>query len=312
MNCSFPRRSFIAFGAVGLALAALAVWLLIAATAPAFAAAPVLVCNLQPDYAAVGGGGVYSAYYGPPDYLAVSPGATAVYDGREAGIIKAGLTPDPGDGNYWDEGLFAFKPTVTIDAFAAGTLTYIVENQAGVNPVWMTIEIDTGTVGVRADNTAYQFVPTPNPPGWNTFNAGAGQWLQWTTYTSGITTGSPMTLSAIAAANTGLDVVRTYLRLGMGNSYNNGGTGTIAWVDKTTLGGVTYDFVVSCTPPPSVGGFVEIVRGGSGSGGSGETVTGGSGSGSSGGPSMIALLAMLAAITAVSGSGIYGFLRRRS
>jgi len=95
----------------------------------------------------------------------------------------------------------------------------------------------------------------------------------------------------------------------MGNSYSNGGTGTIAWVDKATLGGVTYDFVVSCTPPPSVGGFVEMVTGGSGSG---ETVTGGSGSRSSGGPSMIALPAMGAAFTAVSGSGIYGFLRRRS
>jgi hypothetical protein len=232
---------------------------------PAFANTPVLVCNLDPSWTAPGGGGVFSAYVGPPAYNYVSPGTTAVYDGREAGIIKAGITPDPDDGNYWDEGLFGFRPDVTIDAFAAGTLTYDVQNQFGVNPVWMTIEIDTGTLAYRPDNTAYQFVPTPNPAGWNTFNAGAGMWLQWTTYTSGVTVGSPMTLSAVAAANTGLNVVRTYLRLGMGNSYNNGGTTTVAWVDKTTLGGVTYDFVVSCatptpTPPPGVGGTIELIE----------------------------------------------------
>ncbi len=259
MNYSFPRRSFVAFGTVGLALAALAVWLLIAATTPAFAATPVEVCNLQPDYAAPGGGGVYSAYYGPPSHSPVSPGSTAVYDGRQAGIIKAGQGTDPGPSG-WDEGLFGFKPTATINTFAALTLTYDVENQAGVNPVWMTIEIDTGVLGLRTDNTAYQFVPTSNPAGWNTFNAGAGLWLQWTTYTSGITVGPPMTLSAVAAANTGLQVVRTYLRLGMGTSYYNGGTGTTAWVDKTTLGGVTYDFVTVCTPPPpAVGGTTELL-----------------------------------------------------
>ena len=139
----------------------------------------MLVCNLQPDFAATGGGGVYSAYYGPPAYTPVSPGTTAVYDGRQAGIIKAGLTIDPVDLIFEDEGLFAFKPTGTIDAFAAGTLTYDVENQAGVNPVWMTIEIDTGTVGDRSDNTTYQFVPPSNPAGWNTFNAGAGLWQKW-------------------------------------------------------------------------------------------------------------------------------------
>ncbi len=59
------------------------------------------------------------------------------------------------------------------------------------------------------------------------------------------------------------------------------------------------------TPNPTfcagcpVGGFVDVLSTGSGSGGSV-------------GLSMIALLAMLAAITAVSGSGIYAFLRRRS
>lgn len=30
----------------------------------------------------------------------------------------------------------------------------------------------------------------------------------------------------------------------MGNSYGPGPNGTQAWVDKTTIGGVTYDFVV--------------------------------------------------------------------
>ena len=215
---------------------------------------------MQPDFAAPGGGGVYSAYYGPPAYIAVSPGTTAVYAGRQAGIIKAGLTIDPVDLIFEDEGLFAFKPIGTINTLAALPLTYDVQNQAGVNPVWMTIEIDTGVLGLRTDNTAYQFVPTPNPAGWNTFNAGAGLWLQWTTYTSGITVGSPMTLSAVATANTGLQVVRTYLRLGMGNSYSNGGTGTIAWVDKTTILGKTYDFVTVCTPtPPAVGGTTELL-----------------------------------------------------
>lgn len=210
----------------------------------------ILVDSLQPNWDA----GVFSAYVGPPAYGYVSPGTTAVYSGREAGIIKAGFNTSPAD----DEGLFAFIPNVTIDTFAAGTLTYDVVNQTGVNPVWMTIEIDTGVVGTRADNTVYQFVPTPNPAGWNTFNAGSGLWLQWTTYTSGITVGSPMTLSAIVAANTGLNVVRTYLRLGMGESYYNGGTGTTAWVDKVTLGGVTYDFVVAdgVTPTSCTGASI--------------------------------------------------------
>jgi hypothetical protein len=293
------RRSVIAFGTVGLALAALAVWLLVAATTPAFAAGPVVVCNLQPDYGAIGGGGVYSAYYGPPSHDPVSPGSTALIDGREGGIIKAGQGADPGPAD-WDEGLFGFKPTVTINVFAAGTLTYDVEKQAGVNPVWMTIEIDTGVVGDRSDNTSYQFVPTSNPAGWHTVNAGAGLWQKWNN-DSGDTTGNPLiSLSQVAVDNTGLNVVRTYLRLGMGDTYYNGGTGTTAWVDRTTLGGVTYDFVVSCTPPTpnpnAVGGLVDVVTGGSGSGGL----------------SVIAILAMLVAIAAVTGSGISVLLRRRS
>ncbi|CAN5354054.1 hypothetical protein BH10ACI3_BH10ACI3_13960 [soil metagenome] len=229
------------------------------ATAAIASAQLTSVSNLQPDYAAAGGGGVYSAYYGGPSHAPVSPGATAIYDGRGAGIIKAGqgVEPIPAE---WDEGLFAFRPSeitpVTINDFAAAPLTYDVENQFGVNPVWMTIEIDTGVLGVRADNTAYQFVPTSNPAGWHTVDAGAGMWQQWTTYLSGTVTGPMMSLSDIATANTGLNVVRTYLRLGMGSSYYAGGAGTVAWVDKTSIGGVTYDFVAA--PVPTV--FVENLQ----------------------------------------------------
>jgi hypothetical protein len=209
------------------------------------AATTINISNLQPSWTATYGGEVYSAYVGPSAYDYVSPGITAIYDGREAGIIKAGLTVDSGSGVFEDEGLFGFKPTVTIDVFANGILTYDVENQAGVNPVWMTIEIDTGVIDNRADNTTYQFVPTTNPSGWNTFDAGAGLWQKWNNNNGDVTGNDPISLSAVAATHPGLNVVRAYLRLGMGNSYNNGGTGTIAWVDKVTLGGVTYDFVVA-------------------------------------------------------------------
>lgn len=188
------------------------------------------------------GGGVYSAYYAPSSDVApaASPGLTQVYDGREAGIIKAGLVLS-GDGHYWDEGLFAFKPTFTIDQFAAGTVTYDVENQEGSNPVWMTIEIDTGVVGNRSDNTNYQFIPASNPAGWHTVDAAAGQWQLMDSNGNGV--GPLMSLSEVAAANSGLDVVRVYLRLGMGDSYRGTGSGTVAWVDKVTIGSTTYDFV---------------------------------------------------------------------
>ena len=210
----------------------------------ATAASVILVDNLQPSYTTPGGGGVFAAYIGPLAYGYVSPGTTAVYDGREAGIIKAGLAVDPTSGHYEDEGLFAVIPNVTIGVLAAGTLTYDVQNQAGVNPVWMTIEIDTGTVGDRSDNTTYQHVPTSNPAGWHTVDAAAGQWQKWNN-NAGDVTGNPlMSLSDVASAHAGLNVVRAYLRLGMGDSYNNGGTGTIAWVDKATIGGMTYDFVL--------------------------------------------------------------------
>ena len=209
----------------------------------------VLVARLVSDWDT----GVFSAYVAPPDYYYVSPGTTAVYDGREAGIIKAGLTPKP-DGHYDDEGLFGFRPTYTINAFAAGTVTYDVETQYGENPVWMTIEIDTGVVGDRADNTTYQFVPVTNPAGWHTVDAAAGLWQKWNN-NDGDVTGNPLiSLSDVAAAHSGLNVVRAYLRLGMGDSYHgSGGLGTIAWVDKATLGGVTYDFVVNTLSVVKVG-----------------------------------------------------------
>jgi hypothetical protein len=203
----------------------------------------VYVYNLQPSWTEAGGGGVFSAYIGPPDYGYVSPGTTTTFSGRQAGIIKAGLNVDT-DGHYWDEGLFGFQPNVAIDVLAAGTLTYDVVNETGANPVWMTIEIDTSVVGDRADNTVYQFVPTTNPSAWHTVDAGAGQWQKWNN-NDGDVTGNPLiSLSAVAMAHPGLNVVRTYLRLGMGDLYNGTGLGTVAWVDKATIGGVTYDFVV--------------------------------------------------------------------
>lgn len=206
--------------------------------------ATTLVSKLMPDWTSPGGGGVFSTYVGPTAYGYVSPGATAFYDGREAGIIKAGINIDV-DGHYWDEGLFGFKPYATIDLLAAEPLRFDVVNAAGVNPVWMTMEIDTGVAGDRADNTIYQFVPTTNPGTWHTVDAAAGLWQKWNN-NEGDVTGNPLiTLDEVAAAHSGMDVVRVYLRLGMGDSYNNGGTGTIGWVDKATIGDMTYDFVTT-------------------------------------------------------------------
>lgn len=208
------------------------------------AASTVYIDNLSPSWDAPGGGGVFSAYIAPPSYGYVSPGTTSIYNGREAGIIQAGITPTT-DGHYDDEGLFALRPNTTINTFAAGPVSFDVATQAGVNPVWMTIEIDTGVVGDRNDNTVYQYVPTSNPAGWHTVDGVTGLWQKWNNG-EGDTTGNPLiSLSDVAAAHTGLNVVRFYLRLGMGDSYNNGGTGTIAWVDSITLGDVTYDFVVA-------------------------------------------------------------------
>jgi hypothetical protein len=227
-----------------------------------FAKAPattVYVYNLAPSWTAPGGGDVFSAYVGPPDYGYVSPGITDIYDGRQAGIIKAGLTVDPNSGHFEDEGLFAFIPNITIDNLTAGPLTYDVENQTGTNPVWMTIEIDTGVVGDRSDNTTYQFVPALYGTGWHTIDAGAGQWQKWNN-NMGDVMGNPLiSLNAVAALYPGCNVVRAYLRLGMGDSYNvSPGVGTVAWVDKATIGTVTYDFAVKKTgylvdPQPTKG-----------------------------------------------------------
>lgn len=217
-----------------------------------FAAAPgramaagsiVYIDNLYPSWTAPGGGGVYSAYVAPPVYGYVSPGSTSIFNGREAGIIKAGLTINT-DGHYDDEGLFGFKPNMTINTFAAGPVAYDVVNETGSNPVWMTIEIDTGVVEDRNDNTSYQFVPTTNPSEWHTVDAAAGLWQKWNN-DAGDVTGNPLiSLADVASAHTGLNVVRAYLRLGQGDSYHGTGAGTIGWIDKVTIGEVTYDFVV--------------------------------------------------------------------
>ena len=200
----------------------------------------VLVDNLQASWTAAGGGGVYSAYYGPPDYPAVSPGTTAIYDGREAAPIMAGITIDPIDGIYEDQCLYAFKPNMTIDQLAALAISWDVEAQYGACPVWMYMELDKG----GPNDVMYQFVPTTNPAGWHTVNAAAGLWQKWTDLGSGIPTGPLMTLSEVAAANTGLAASRCYLNLGMGDAYHDNPNGTVDWVDKVTIGEVTYDFVV--------------------------------------------------------------------
>ena len=134
---------------------------------------------------------------------------------------------------------------MTIEQLASRPLTYDVVNQYGTNPVWMTIQLDTGVLGDRSDNTNYQFVPAPyGSAAYSTVDAGAGLWVKWNN-NMGDTTGNPyLSLSQIAADYPGLPVVRVYLRLGMGDSYAGTGQGTVAWVDKATIGGLTYDFVV--------------------------------------------------------------------
>lgn len=228
----------------GLLISFLIVIALLFAALPAGkveAESTVPVYILEPSWTAPGGGGVFSAYI-PSAGGYFSPGLTAVYDGREAGIIKAGLE---GVG-LWDQGLYGFIPNVTIDFLAARTLSYDMNTQAGVNSVWMTIEIDTGVVDDRDDNVTYQHVPA-NSAGWHTINAAAGLWQKWNN-NEGDTSGNPyISLADISAAHTGKQVVRAYLRLGKGDSYYNGGTGTIAWVDKVTMAEVTYDFLVNHT-----------------------------------------------------------------
>jgi len=212
----------------------------------------VYVSNLQPNatYSTANGmGGVYSAYYGPNNgYAAVSPGSTAFFDGKQAGIIYAGVTKDITDSVYEDQGLFAFKPGDTpIATFAGQALTYVVANQSGVDPVWMTIELNKGVAG----DVTYQFLPAPYATGsWQTISAAAGSWQKWNN-DQGDTTGNPLiSLSQVATDNVGKTVSRVYLELGMGDSYNNGsGDGmanaTVGWVNKVNIGPTEYDFVVA-------------------------------------------------------------------
>jgi hypothetical protein len=207
----------------------------------------ILVSNLQPSWTTPGGGGVYAAYYAPDSATnpGISPGTTAVFSGREAGIIKAGITPEPSGSNagqYMDEGLLGFQVNdVDLSTFASQTLTYDVQNQTGTNPVWVRIRL------TDTNQTEYQFVPSPYLAGtWNTVNAAAGQWQLMDSNGNG--TGSMMTLAQVAAANPGLNVDRVYLTLGIGNSYNvSPGVGTVAWVDTVTIGGTTYNFVTAPT-----------------------------------------------------------------
>jgi hypothetical protein len=198
------------------------------------------VSNLQPSWTAAGGGGVWSSYEGPPDYAYVSPGPTSVYLGRQAAPISAGLTIDPTDQIYEDQGLFAFKPgDVAVATFATQPLTYDFVNQYGTAPVWVYIELNKGLSG----DIIYQYVPTSNWPSWHTEDAASGtHWQAWTNLTDGITTGPLLSLADIAAANPGKTVSRIYLTEGMGNSYHGSGSGTVAWVDTVTIGTVAYYF----------------------------------------------------------------------
>jgi hypothetical protein len=199
---------------------------------------------LDPSWSALGGGGVFSAYYGPPTYPPVSPGQTDFYLGRQAGLIMAGLAPDLTDGKYWDEGLLGFQPGCTIGELAADPLRYDVANQSGANPVWMTIEV--GDPVVRTANKTYQFIPTTNPAGWHTVDAGAGMW-QLMDDATGNGVGPMMTLNEVAAAAAPAPklAVRVYLRLGMGDSYHDNSLGTVGWVDSLSAGYTTYDFAIA-------------------------------------------------------------------
>jgi hypothetical protein len=217
----------------------------------------ISISNLQPNWNATGGG-VYSAYYGPPDYNAVTPGSTAVYDSRSAAPISAGITASS-TGDYDDQGLLAFNPNISLADFANMPLTYDFVNQSGSNPVWAYIAIvPDGTTynssGFESAGTIpdgyefFQFVPVanPNPTSWDNIDAGDGEWLQWSNMNGYlVATSSPMTLTQIAAAYPDYTVARVYLAEGMGDSYNNNGTGTVAYVDTATIGGTTYDFTAA-------------------------------------------------------------------
>ncbi len=210
----------------------------------------IRVSNLQPSWTATGGGGVYSVYYGPTAYAPVSPGSTAVYLGRQAAPIYAGVTPDPTYGDYEDQGLFAFKPgDVPVETFAVQPFTYDFVNQYGTAPVWVYIELNKGVAG----DVMYQYVPTSSPSSYHTENAATGaHWQAWTDTDSGVTTGPMLSLADIASENPGKTVSRVYLTEGMGNSYHATPNGTVAWVDTATIGGTTYDFVTPDTTSPVI------------------------------------------------------------
>jgi hypothetical protein len=207
---------------------------------------PIPVYVLDPSWTAAGGGGVWSSYQGPPDYDYVSPGATDLFDGREAAPIYAGVTIDPTDGIYEDQGLFAFKPGNTpISTFASEPLSYDFVNETGTLPVWVYIELNKGLAG----DTMYQFVPTSNPAGWHTEDAATGaHWQVWTNLTDGVPTGPMLSLADIAASDSSKVVSRVYLTMGMGTAYNvSPGVGTKAWVDTVSIGTTTYDFLLNHT-----------------------------------------------------------------
>ena len=201
----------------------------------------VTVTNLQPSWTATGGAGVYAGYYGPNGADAVSPGTTAFFLGRQAAIIKAGQGTIPAAG-AWDEGLLGFKPECSVADLVSSKLTYEVANEHGTNPVWMTIEV--GDPISRTNNVSYQSVPTTNPAGFHTVDAGAGVWQKMDA--DGNATGPQMTLAEIAtAAPEPKQAVRVYLRLGMGDSYYAVPDGTVGWVDNIVVGTKTYDFAVA-------------------------------------------------------------------
>jgi hydrogenase large subunit len=190
--------------------------------------------------------GVYAAYYPNPNAattaVAVAPGTVETYLAREGVIVKAGQ-----GGLDFDEGLVGFKPTCTLaDVAAASGLTFDVAQVYGTNPVWVRMELDTGTLGNREDNPTYQFVPSTNPAGWHTVDAGAGSWQLMTA--DGNVTGSMLTLASLVTSLGGTTpVVRVYLTLGQGPSYRPDTNGTVARVDNVVIGSVAYDFVGSAT-----------------------------------------------------------------
>jgi hypothetical protein len=213
----------------------------LALSATAAFGATVTVTNLQPSWSADGGGGVWGSYQGPPAYGYVSPGSVALISGRTGAPIQAGITIDPTDGIYEDQGLLAFKPGSTpVSAFATQALSWDVINQSGARPVWIYIELNKGVAG----DVTYQFVPSSNPAGWHTVNAAAGSWYQWADQ-NGTLTGSARTLAQVASDNPGKTVDRVYITLGMGNSYHDNPAGTVAYVNNVVIGSTTYAFATS-------------------------------------------------------------------